>query len=187
RRIAMDHPVRSASLTEATADVAHPLDPLSGGEIARAAALIRAHFPWGDDLRVETIDIEEPAKEFVRSYVQGTPFPRIVRFNIYRRGEMGVWQGRADLEPGEVISETFRADARAMVAVEEVLLIEKTVKADPRFQEALRCRGLLADVDNMCIDPWTVGEFGFDEEQGRRVLNCFVWMRNSPLDNYYAH
>ena len=70
---------------------------------------------------------------------------------------MGVWQGRADLERGEVISKTFRADARAMVAVEEVLLIEKTVKADPRFQEALRRRGLLAEVDNMCIDPWTVG------------------------------
>ncbi len=74
-----------------------------------------------------------------------------------------------------------------MVAVEEVLLIEKTVKADPRFQEALRRRGLLAEVDNMCIDPWTVGEFGYEVEQGRRVLNCFVWMRTFPLDNYYAH
>ena len=97
----------------------------------------------------------------MRNHVQGTPFPRIVRFNIYRRGVMGVWQGRADLESGEVISKTFRADARAMVAVEEVLLIEKTVKADPRFQEALRRRGLLAEVDNMCIDPWTVGQFGY--------------------------
>jgi primary-amine oxidase len=100
---------------------------------------------------------------------------------------MGVWQGRADLERDEVISETFRADARAMVAVEEVLLIERTVKADPRFQEALRRRSLLAEVDNMCIDPWTVGQFGYEEEQGRRVLNCFVWMRTFPLDNYYAH
>jgi primary-amine oxidase len=182
----MDQPVRSA-LIEAIGDVAHPLDPLSTAEIVQAAAIIRAHFPWGEDLRVETIDIEEPAKEFVRSYVQGTPFPRIVRFNIYRRGVMGVWQGRADLQRGEVISETFRADARAMVAVEEVLLIEKTVKADARFQEALRRRGLLAEVDNMCIDPWTVGEFGYEAEQGRRVLNCFVWMRCFPLDNYYAH
>ena len=24
-------------------------------------------------------------------------------------------------------------------------------------------------------------------ETGRRVLNCFVWMRTFPLDNYYAH
>ncbi len=183
----MDCPVQTASLTDGVIKVAHPLDPLSAREIARATAIIRAHFPWGDDLRVETIDIEEPEKEFVRNHLQGMPFARIARFNIYRRGEMGVWQGRVDLESGEVIAKNFRADARAMVAVEEVLLIEKTVKADPRFQEALRRRGLLAEVDNMCIDPWTVGEFGFAEEQGRRVLNCFVWMRTFPLDNYYAH
>ena len=126
----MDHPVRTTPLTEGSADVVHPLDPLSAREIARATAIIRAHFPWDDDLRVETIDIEEPEKELVRNHVQGTPFPRIARFNIYRRGVMGVWQGRVDLESGEVIAKTFRADARAMVAVEEVLLIEKTVKAD---------------------------------------------------------
>ena len=123
----------------------------------------------------------------MRDHVPGTPFPRIARFNIYQRGVMGVWQGRADLERGEVLSKVFRPEARAMVAVEEVLLIEKTVKADPRFQEALRRRGLLDEVDNMCIDPWTVGDFGHAIEQGRRVLNCFVWMRNFPLDNYYAH
>ena len=74
-----------------------------------------------------------------------------------------------------------------MVAVEEVLLIEKTVKADPRFQEALRRRGLLDELEYMCIDPWTVGDFGFEIEKGRRLLNCFVWMRTFPLDNFYAH
>ena len=183
----MDHPVQTASLTDGPGEVTHPLDPLSAREIDRATAIIRTHFPWGDDLRVETIDIDEPEKEFVRNHVQGRAFPRIARFNIYRRGVMGVWQGRVDIASGEVIAKIFRADARAMVAVEEVLLIEQTVKADPRFQEALRRRGLLAEVDNMCIDPWTVGQFGFEEEQGRRVLNCFVWMRTFPLDNYYAH
>jgi Cu2+-containing amine oxidase len=133
----MDHPVQTASLTDAISEVAHPLDPLSAREIARATATIRAHFTWGDDLRVETIDIEEPTKEFARNHVQGTPFPRIARFNIYRRGEMGVWQGRTDLASGEVIAKTFRADARAMVAVEEVLLIEQTVKPIRAFRK--RC------------------------------------------------
>jgi primary-amine oxidase len=175
--------VRTAPVGTAT----HPLDPLSAQEIGRVAAIIRENFGWGDDLRVETIDVEEPDKELVRNYVPGTPFPRIARFNIYRRGVMGVWQGRVDLEGGELISKTFRPEARAMVAVKEVLLIEKTVKADPRFREALRRRGLLSEVDNMCIDPWTVGDFGYEIEQGRRVLNCFVWMRTFPLDNYYAH
>jgi primary-amine oxidase len=181
----MDQPIHTAALTDSTAT--HPLDPLTASEIARAAAIIQQHFPWGADLRVETIDIEEPPKDLVRAYVPGTPFPRIVRFNIYRRGVMGVWQGRADLNTGEVLNDSFNPDARAMVAVEEVLLIEKTVKADPRFQEALRRRGLLAELDYVCVDPWTVGEFGYEIEQGRRVLNCFVWMRTFPLDNFYAH
>lgn len=175
------------ALVHPTAEVAHPLDPLSAAEIARAGEIIRGHYQWGDALRVETIDIEEPDKQCVRGFVPGSPFPRIARFNIYRTGTMGVWQGRIDLGAGQVLSDRFRPEARAMVAVEEVLLIEKTVKADPRFREALSRRGLLAEVENMCIDPWTVGDFGHAIEKGRRVLNCFVWMRNGPLDNYYAH
>ncbi len=170
----------------ATASI-HPLDPLSADEIAHAAALIRKCFDWGADMRVETIDLDEPPKEFVRNFVEGNPVRRIARFNVYRRGVMGVVPGKLDLQTGELLSHVYRKDARAMVAVEEVLQIEATVKRDPRFQEALRRRGLLADLDFLCLDPWTVGNFGYENEQGRRVLNCFVWMRTSPLDNYYAH
>ncbi len=170
----------------ATASI-HPLDPLSADEIAHAAALIRKCFDWGADMRVETIDLDEPPKEFVRNFVEGNTVRRIARFNVYRRGVMGVVSGKLDLQTGELLSHVYRKDARAMVAVEEVLQIEATVKRDPRFQEALRRRGLLADLDFLCLDPWTVGNFGYENEQGRRVLNCFVWMRTSPLDNYYAH
>jgi Cu2+-containing amine oxidase len=35
----------------------HPLDPLTGGELNRAAQLIRDHSGRGADLRVETIDL----------------------------------------------------------------------------------------------------------------------------------
>ena len=149
--------------------------------------ILRDAFAWGDDLRVETIDIDEPAKEVVRSYQLGDAIERIARFKIYRRGVMGVWEGKIDLGAGKVVAKAFKPDARAMVAMEEVLLIEATVKADPRFQEALRRRGLLDELEYMCIDPWTVGNFGHAIEKGRRVLNCFVWMRTFPLDNYYAH
>ena len=95
----MDQPVQPASLQQPADASAHPLDPLSEAEIARARQIIQAQFPWGSDLRVETIDIEEPEKQVARNHVPGTPFRRIARFNIYRRGAMGVWQGRADLGP----------------------------------------------------------------------------------------
>ena len=183
----MDQPVHHPLMRTQSDAATHPLDPLSAEEIARAMQIIQTNFPWGPDLRVETIDIEEPAKEIARNHVPGVPFSRIARFNIYQRGVMGVWQGSADLGTGELLSKTFRPDARAMVAIEEVLLIEETVKRDARFQAALRRRGLLDELENMCIDPWTVGDFGYEVEHGRRVLNCFVWMRTYPLDNYYAH
>ena len=168
-------------------DVRHPLDPLSADEIQATAAIIREHFKWGDDLRVEMIDIDEPPRDVVRNYVPGTPFERIARFNAYQRGVMGVWQGRAHLGKREVIDKKFDAEARPMLAVEEIFEIEAIVKADPRIQEALRRRGLLDELEYVCVDPWTIGNFGYEIEKGRRVLTCFLWMRTFPLDNYYAH
>jgi len=166
---------------------AHPLDPLSAAEIGQAAIIIRDRYQWGDDLRVETIDIDEPSKDCVRDHQSGASFPRTARYNVFRRGHLGVWHGRIDLVSGTIIAENFAENARAMVAVEEIFEIERTVKADPRFQEALRRRGLLDELDYICVDPWTIGDFGHDIEKGRRVLNCFIWMRTFPLDNYYAH
>lgn len=171
----------------ASTEAIHPLDPLSAAEIGAAAAIIRDHYEWGEDLRVETIDIDEPSKDIVRAFVHGTPFARIARYNAFKRGQLGVWIGRVDLRSGKVVSDRFDETARAMVAVEEVFEIEKAVRADPRFREALRRRGLLDELEYMCVDPWTVGDFGHDAEKGRRVLNCFIWMRTFPLDNYYAH
>ncbi|MGC2404556.1 MAG: hypothetical protein WA510_32495, partial [Acidobacteriaceae bacterium] len=167
--------------------VRHPLDPLSAEEITEVTRILQDHFKWGEDLRVETIDIHEPAKDVIRNFSAGNPPPRIARFHVYRRGVMGVWDGLADLGSGKVNSATFLEKARPMIAIKEILLIEETLKADARFQEGLRRRGLLPDLEKICIDPWTVGDFDVPAEQGRRVVICFVWMRLFPLDNFYAH
>jgi primary-amine oxidase len=167
--------------------VRHPLDPLTAGEITEVTRILQDHFQWGEDLRVETIDIAEPDKELVRRYVPGSAPARVARFHVYRRGVMGVWDGLVDLGSAQVTSSEFMENARPMIAVKEILLIEETVKADARFQEALRRRGLLGELENMCIDPWTVGNFNVPIEHGRRVVHCFVWMRLFPLDNFYAH
>jgi primary-amine oxidase len=165
----------------------HPLDPLSGAELAAAAAAIRDHFGFGDELRVETIDLDEPAKERVRAFREGDPIERVARFHVYRRGVMGVHRGRVDLATGRVHDVEFLPGARAMVSLDEVAQIEAVVKADPRFQAALARRGILDLLEHMAVDPWTVGDFAVPIEKGRRVMNCFIWTRLFPLDNYYAH
>jgi primary-amine oxidase len=183
----MDLKVDKVSVNGAGAAVHHPLDPLTAAEITEVTRILHQHFQWGADLRVETIDIHEPAKEAVRHYDPSAAPARVARFNVYKRGVMGVWQGLADLASEQVISKVFKERARPMLAVQEILLIEETVKTDARFQEALRRRGLIDELQYICVDPWTVGDFNVEIEQGRRVLNCFVWMRMFPLDNYYAH
>ena len=121
----MDMKTRDSQPDTIAAAVRHPLDPLSAEETRRTAQLIRDYFPWGDDLRVETIDLDEPAKDVVRAYIEGDPIQRVARFNIYRRGVMGVVAGKFDLETGALLWQVFHEDARAMVAVEEVLQIER--------------------------------------------------------------
>jgi primary-amine oxidase len=179
--------VEEISPNAAVLPYSHPLDPLSAAELIKATRLLQDHFPWGPDLRVETIDVEEPTKDEVRQYDPAHPPARLARFHVYRHGVAGVWEGVLDLGSASVVSADFHEKARPMLAVQEILLIEETVKADPRFREALDRRGLLAEADNICIDPWTVGNFNVAIEQGRRVIDCFVCLRMFPLDNFYAH
>ena len=131
------------SVNGAGVSIHHPLDPLTAGEITAVTRILQDHFQWGEDLRVETIDIAEPDKESVRRYVPESAPVRVARFHVYRRGVMGVWDGLVDLGSAKVVSAVFKEDARPMIAVKEILLIEETIKADARFQAALRRRGLL--------------------------------------------
>src|ERR1700733_780978 len=88
--------------------VHHPLDPLTAGEITAVTRILHDHFQWGPNLRVETIDAHEPAKDVVRDYNPKNATPRIARFHVYQHGVMGVWQGLVDLGSAKVISKTFR-------------------------------------------------------------------------------
>ncbi len=80
----------------------HPLDPMSSAEISRTSAILREHFGFGDDIRFETIELVEPAKDVVRGFVPGTPIERLARFNVYRRAKTGVWTGKVDINLGKV-------------------------------------------------------------------------------------
>ena len=64
----MDLKVDEVSLNGTGVAVSHPLDPLMAEEIAAVTRILHEHFQWGADLRVETIDIHEPAKDVVRHY-----------------------------------------------------------------------------------------------------------------------
>ncbi len=71
--------------------------------------------------------------------------------------------------------------------LEEFLAAEDIVRKDPRWQEAMRKRGI-TDFELCMIDPWSTPnvEPGVGPDDGRFV-SPLTWVRDDPDDNGYAH
>ncbi len=164
----------------------HPLEPLDGAEIAAAASILTETFGRTEPLRFERLEIKEPAKETVRGWQPGVALDREVRFVVFRPGRIGVTQGVLSLGQGKVLASWKLPEARPMIMLEEFLEIEKVVKTHPAFIAACQRRGI-EDMDLVCVDPWSAGNFGVPGEEGRRLSHTFAWVRNRALDNFYAH
>ena len=75
---------------------------------------------------------------------------------------------------------------RPRILIDDILLVGRVARADPRFVAALAKRGI-TDIDRVQVDPWSAGNYGLPDEAGRRISHTFCWYRSSPDDNGYAH
>lgn len=165
---------------------AHPLSPLSGDEIKQVAAIVRRDVENGADILFETIELAEPDREVVRAHEQGATSNRSAWANVYHHTGPGVTRCLVSLTNDAVVSQSYREDAQPLISAAEFMGIENAVKSDPRFIAACKRRGI-DDLTHVTCDPWSAGNFGFEEEKGRRISHVFCWIRNSELDNHYAH
>jgi primary-amine oxidase len=60
-----------------------------------------------------------------------------------------------------------------------------TTKQHPDYIAALARRGI-TDLENVQIDPWPAGVFGYECETDRRIARCISFVRDDPGDNGYA-
>jgi primary-amine oxidase len=164
--------------------VAHPLDPLAPEEIEAAAQIVRDHCEPGAALRFVSIDLREPAKADVLGGAEDVP--RRASVVLHLRDERVVVQAVVSLTDGAVESWRRREDAQSPLTVRELLACEEAVRADPRWQEAMRRRGI-EDLSLAMVDPWPTGYNGEADDPGRgRTLRPLTWMRRFDGDNGYA-
>lgn len=167
--------------------VVHPLQPLAPAEIRHASSIVTAAMSeLGDAIRFEMIELMEPPKATVRDFKAGDPISRAARVNIFRAGAIGVWRFVVSLSEDKILSQTHEPEARPMIQLEQFMEIEDLVKADPRFIEACAKRGI-TDMDLICVDPWSAGNFNVEGEEGLHLSHAFCWLRSRPNDNLYAH
>lgn len=174
----------SHSMTES--DAFHPLTPLTPDEIRAVVAAVKADPSFGESIFFETIELLEPPKAIMRDWKPGSAVPREARVNVFRNEEQGVWRLTVSIDTKSVLTQSFIADARPMIQLEQFLAIEDIVRAHPDFVAACAKRGI-TDIEKVCVDPWSAGNFSIPGEEGLHLSHTFCWLRTRENDNLYAH
>ena len=176
----------SPGIAAARLEAPHPLSPLTPAEIAAVVDIVARSNLFGPNTRFETIELLEPSKSFVRGWRPGQAFARSARVNLFAADAIGVTRLTVSITDGKVLSDVHLPDQRAMIQLEQFMVIEDLVRADPRFVAGCAARGI-SDMAKVCIDPWSAGNFDIAGEEGRHICHVFAWLRLFENDNFYAH
>ena len=179
------------------APASHPLAPLTAAEIEAASAAVKAAEGLEDTARFVYISLYEPSKHDVIAFENGATAKapdRLVKVVLRERAERATYEGSSSRLAGrtagraaEVIEFRRVPGVQPSVMLEEFLAAEDVVRRDPRWQQAMRKRGI-EDFDLCMIDPWSTPnvEPGVGPDDGRFV-SPLTWVRGEPDDNGYAH
>ncbi|MEA2443443.1 MAG: primary-amine oxidase [Thermoleophilales bacterium] len=164
----------------ATAQGAAPLDPLSTAEIKNAFRIVEAdaRFPAGGYF--PTVTLDEPPKAEVLAWSPGDPFRREAFANVYDRATNKLFEVIVDLRAERVVSWTRKAGLQPPIYQSEWSDADAAVRADPRWQDAMRRRGI--NPDDVYNDIWAPGEPNVPPAPaGARVLRALTfWKGNLP-------
>lgn len=167
------------------APVSHPLDPLTAWEIAAASSILRAERQLGARVRFETVVLYEPDKNAVLDFQPGDAVPRSAFIVILDNDTASTYEAVVSLDERRVLSWKRIPGVQPRVMFDEFVDCEALVRADPQFLAAIRKRGI-TDPSLVMVDPWSAGNYGYAEEEGRRLALARCFVRSSPSDNGYA-
>jgi primary-amine oxidase len=161
--------------------------PLTADEIAAASTILKEARGLGPSSRFVFVTLHEPDKTLVTSWQPGDdPLPREAHIVLYQRGARTTCEAVVSLTAREVLSFREVPGVQAPIMTEEFESCEGIVVADPRWQEAMRRRGV-EDFSLAMVDPWASSWTGpEDDPSARRIARPLTWMRSAPGEHGYA-
>jgi primary-amine oxidase len=165
----------------------HPLAPLSEDEVRATAAAVRAHPEFGPDTVFVSTSLREPGKAALREHALTGALPdRESAVVLYDRPRRQVIEAAVSIPAGPVRSWTPVPDARPKASRRDFEAAVAAVKADDRWQQALRRRGV-TDFTHVEVQPWPPGYASEqDIASGTRVAKALTWVGRSATDNSFA-
>jgi primary-amine oxidase len=165
------------------ANFLHPLDPLSKEEITAASKLLKDSGKLPANARFQTIVLNEPPKAEVYAFKAGDVFRREAFFVAYDRANNKTFDGVADIRNQRVVSVREVPGAQPSIMLDDVLMFQSIVRSDAEWQAAMRKRGI-TEFGKVQIEMWSAGNFGFPEEQGKRLFRGLSYLREDSKNPY---
>jgi primary-amine oxidase len=132
--------------------VGHPLEPLTEPEMRRAATIVRADARFTSSSRFATLGFKEPPKQEVLAWRPGAAFRREALALVFDWSANALSEVTVDLVGGRIAEWKRLPGKQPWVMSRDFAGVDSLVRADPRWQAAVRRRG---------VDPEKVTTFGF--------------------------
>lgn len=161
----------------------HPLDPLSKAEIALTVEILKSNGKASRSSRFPVIALHEPPKAEVLAFKPDSPMRREAFAVVYERAVNKTFEAIVDLNNKSIISWKEVPGAQPRVMLEDIYMVEQAVRKDPRWQQAMKKRGI-TDFENVQIDPWPAGYYGFPDEESARVLRAVSYYKAASSNSY---
>jgi primary-amine oxidase len=163
----------------------HPLDPLASSDIETTMQVLRDAGLVTPDRRVARLEVLEPAKADLRAFEAGNPAPpRLTRTGLFDLASGVLGEAVVSVSDQRLESWTERPGRAPGLLGEERAAMEELIRSDPRWQAAVRRRG---------VDDFGSVHFEFMaapdliQEVGQRRVRAVGFVQRHPTDNYYAH
>ena len=168
-----------------TAELAHPLDPLSADEIRHVATALREE--KGVDLRwrYASIDLVEPAKEDLAALDRAVG--RVAEAICWNTDDGQAYRALLSLPDGALTRWEHLPGIQPNMTVDEWHECDEMLRRHPAVTEALARRGV-TDISLVLTDVWAYGAALVPPRYaGRRIGWADVWARGTSQGNPYGH
>lgn len=162
---------------------AHPLDPLTVRELQDTVAVIRDAKIFPADALFPVVELQEPPKAFVLAWKDGQPFPRVARAVVLDRANNETSEALVDLRKHELQEWSVIEGVQPNFLVSELNEVPDIVRADPRWQDAMRKRGI-TDFSQVLIDAWAPGTVALTTAEGPRLARALSFFKGASTNFY---
>ena len=167
----------------------HPLDPLTAEEVQAASSILKKERGLDAGHRFVYVMLNEPAKKEVLDWKpgNGADIDRHAFIVIRDRARRKTFEAVVSLSNEKVVRWDELTNVQASIMLEEFMAVDEVVRKDPRWQEALRKRGV-TDFELAVTDAWSAGYYSDKDDPAKgRVCRPLTWIRPGPGEHIYAY